>query len=646
MRSKFPWTAITCLTLFSATLVVYWTVLSCGFISLDDPEYVTKNPQVLAGLSWSGLRYAFTSWHCSNWHPLTWLSLEADATLWGDKPTGYHATNMVLHAINSVLFFVALFRLTGAFQRSAWTAAFFALHPLHVESVAWVAERKDVLSALFLLLTIFAYLRYAKRPSLFRYSLVLLWFTLGLLAKPMLVTVPILLLLLDRWPLDRVQRSARHQGESPFVRQSPRTLFLEKLPLFVLAFADGLMTIIAQMGPVKLMVDIAIGTRVANLFNAYLWYLQKTFVPTNLIILYPHPEQNLSWFRIGLSVAVFVAITVWAFRRRSDRPHVLFGWSWFVISLLPVIGLIQVGLQAYADRYAYIPHMGLMTAIVWECHACFSKTTVGRISLKLAASFGVLACGMLTRTQTAYWINNETLWQHALDVDPQNGFAHAHYADVLLEKGDYERAMFHIESGLRAKRSGYVANAYWNWGRCLLELKRPAEAEEKFLTALQVDHNHEAALEDLAKLLKSQGRAAEAAEYSARHTAAFAKRLATMPENAAAQFTLGMISAQQGHAAQAQVYFEKAIQLAPQSAEGYTNLALVQMQLRRTKEAKANFRKAIELKPDLAVAYYFLAALLESENDIAGAKEHLKQALCIDPNNTKAQQALDRLSKQ
>ncbi len=643
MHASWKKKAVICLALVVGTIAVYGAVVNCDFVSLDDPDYVSRNQQVLGGLSWSGWRYAWTSWHCSNWHPLTWLSLELDSSLWGQKPAGYHATNLLLHAVNAALLFLVCCQLTNRMVASACVAAFFALHPLHVESVAWIAERKDVLSTFFLLLTVVAYVRYAAGPSWSRYLLVLVLFAFGLLAKPMLVTLPILLLLLDGWPLARVQWNSGMTASTRFPRLSIRWLLIEKVPLLMLALADGLTTIAAQFGAVKLMDDVTFGTRVANMFHAYLWYLQKTFVPTSLTIFYPHPERDLSWTVVGIGIVVFGAVSAWVVWRRKSSPHLLFGWAWFVISLLPVIGLIQVGSQAYADRYAYIPHIGLFIAIVWELNAWFAATTVGRVLLGLFVPVALIASGWLTYLQIGYWKNNDTLWTHAIELNPNNGFAHAHLADVRLAEGRHEQAIFHIEQGLRLKRSGYVANAYCNWGRSLLALDRPAEAEQKFLVALQVDPNHEASLDELAKLLRSQGRHAEAARVSGRHAAIFAKKAEQQPENAAAHFRLGFLQAQQGNLRQALVHFEKAVQLEPRSAEARNNLALVQMQLGLRKEAKANFLMAIEFNPDLLMAHFGLANLFESEKDFAGARHQYAEVLRIKPDDVKAKQRLDRL---
>ena len=365
--------------LATVTFIAYHSAIFCEFVSLDDPEYVYRNPRVMNGLSLQGFWYAWTSFEHSNWHPVTWLSYELDGSFWHGQPMGYHITNIVLHAVDVVLLFLVLKRLTGQRGCSAAVAAIFALHPLHVESVAWISERKDVLSLFFMLLTIWCYQTYAERPNLFRYLTVVLFFILGLLAKPMLVTLPILLLLLDYWPLQRFNLIfLNSKATRTDRRRAVRRIVLEKFPLLVIAFADGLMTLAAQKNAGKVLGILPIEVRIANTFNAYTWYLQKTFWPTNLIVFYPHPERDLSWAAIAIGVFVVSSITLISLLVMRQKPYFLVGWFWFLISLLPVIGLNQVGGQAYADRYSYIPHIGLFILVVWEVHSWFSPTATGR----------------------------------------------------------------------------------------------------------------------------------------------------------------------------------------------------------------------------------------------------------------------------
>ena len=634
----------------TGTVVCYWGVLSNGFVCYDDPPYVYKNRIVLAGLSWAGWKYAWTSLECSNWHPLTWLSLELDASLWGTNPCGYHATNLVLHCLNAVLVFVALHHLTNAFYRSAYVAAFFAVHPLHVESVAWIAERKDVLSTFFLLLTIVAYARYAARPSLIRYLPVMTTLSLGLLAKPMLVTLPVLLILLDGWPLNRVRVTGMHSANPRFPQQTLRKLIFEKVPLLTLAVADGLITMLAQKNTSLYLNDVPLVARLANAFNACFWYLRKTFVPTNLIVFYPHPEQHLSWTSVGLGILVTAGISLWVLRNASEKPYLCVGWAWFVTSLLPVIGILQVGGQAYADRYTYIPHIGLFISIVWEAHSWISTAKWRRLFGIPCVIAALIACGVLTHSQVAIWNNSVKLWTHAIEVDPDNYVAHGHLADLRYVEGDFQRTIEHIKRSLQSKRTGSVGKVYSNWGACLVAINRAAEAEEKFRMALTIDPYQEGALSELARILNEQGRKEEAAPFAARFANIQREKQLAMqavqnPNTESAQLILGKQKARQGNLESAILHFRNAIRFSPQSATAYNNLALAQAQLRQFHEAKTNFLQTIELNPKLASAHFNLAQLLEAEKDLAGARKHFAEAVRLDPSDVVAKQNLDRLSK-
>lgn len=646
MRAKWFLTACICGVLIGLTLLVYYPVIFCDFVTYDDPIYVSENQRVLEGLSSKGWTYAWTTFDCGNWHPLTWLSLELDGSIWGKNPSGYHATNLVLHLLNSALMFVLLNQLTKNLPCSFVVAALFALHPLHVESIAWIAERKDVLSTLFLLLTILAYLRYVRRPSVVRYGLVLLLFAAGLLAKPMLVTLPILLILLDIWPLNRIQTSDVKPGVTAIPQQTFKRVVVEKLPLLCLAFADGLVTISAQKGATVYLRHLPISVRAANAFDSYAWYLHKTLIPVDLIPFYPHSELGLSWTAVATSMIVFAGITLIAVLCRRTRPHLLVGWAWFVISLLPVIGLLQVGAQSHADRYAYIPHIGLFLAIVWELDFLLSKSKSGQWAFAAVCIAAIISCGILTRTQLAYWKNGNTLWTHALDVMPDNNVAHAHLADIRFEEGRFEQALehiekgHHIERGLRENNSAYIANAYYNWGRCLMALNRTAEAEEKFREALKTDPQHEGTLNEISMLLQKQGRREEAAL----HAEAVAKWAKSRPQNPAALMSLGLAEARQGNLDAAISYFKKAVQLAPRSAEAYSNLGLALAQANRLAEAKTCFLRVLELNPKVASAHFTLAQIYEELQDLPNAKKHFAEALRLDPKDLDAKKNLDRLS--
>jgi protein O-mannosyl-transferase len=388
--------------------------------------------------------------------------------------------------------------------------------------------------------------------------------------------------------------------------------------------------------------------RIANMFRAYCWYLQKTFIPTGLTVFYPHPEQTLSWVLVAMSTLVICGLTAAMLWRGRNRPHLLVGWAWFVVALLPVIGLLQVGSQAYADRYAYIPHMGLFVAIVWEARAWLANFPGGDTICRLAAVVAIAACGFMTHNQVGYWKNSGTLWNHALDMIPESSLAHAHLGDLFLREGDYEQAIRHIELSLRSKRpddrSPLIANAYFNWGRSLEALNRLPEAEEKLIAALKIDPNHLVALDELEKLLKKQGRYAEADKVSTQHAQAAKLKTKQKPDDAVAQLNLGLAMARQGNFREAVKYFEKAVQLAPQSADAHNNLGQAEADLRNYKAAKIHLLKAIELDPKMAVAHRTLGEIFEADNDVVSAKKHFLEAVRINPADVIARQHLDRLA--
>lgn len=628
-----------------ATVAAYFSVVTCGFISFDDKGYVYNNPHVRQGISWQGWCYAWTTFDCGNWHPLTWLSLELDSTLWGINPSGYHATNLLLHTINVILLFLVLYRMTAHIRRSGIVAAVFALHPLHVESVAWIAERKDVLCTFFLLLTLLFYVRFAGNPTAGRYMAVVLMFILGLLAKPMLVTLPILLLLIDWWPLGRISLGADSSASARFPRESALMLLFEKLPLFAIATLDGLATILAQRSSMGFLTDLTIDVRVCNMFYAYWWYLLKTFCPTGLTIFYPHPERELSWGQVLCGAVCVSLISGFAVWRCRSKPYVAMGWAWFVIALLPVIGLLQVGAQAYADRYVYIPHIGLFISIVWAIDSWLEDNRIRRWLCDPAIGAILLACGVLTHLQVSYWKDNKSLWTHTISCDPDNYVGHLHLAEVHWLESDYQGTIDHLSKALQYRRcvEHLKPDAYWIYGKSLIELGRPAEAEGKFLLALQTDEDHEKSLDELSKLLKTQNRPRELAQISSRHARALMRAVEEYPNDAETRFKLGLLLAQQGKIASAIVQFQKATQLAPESAAAYNNLAIALADGGRFREAKSTFARAIELDPTLANAHFYLAEILAMEQDFSAAKEHYAESMRLNPGDKEAEQRLNRL---
>jgi hypothetical protein len=396
------WSLCIYLTLALATLAVFWQVLGHDFVNYDDPDYVYRNPNVQSGITLSSIKWAFTTGHAANWHPLTWLSHMLDWQLFGDNPGWHHLTNLFLHIANTLLLFAVLKRMTNALWRSAFVAAAFALHPLHVESVAWVAERKDVLSTLFWMLTIAAYLRYLERPGTGRYLLTLLIFALGLMAKPMLVTLPFVLLLLDYWPLGRFQfgqivKSVGQQSRKSLNAFShwklSRHLLLEKVPLFALSAISSIVTFLVQRtaGAVTSVETLPLKLRIANTFVSYLTYIQKMVWPSRLAMFYPYPDKtDLIWQTVVFALLLLIISlgVIWLMRRRR---YLLTGWLWYLGTLVPVIGLVQVGDQALADRYTYVPLTGLFIIIAWGVPDLIAKWRFRKHALAASAIAVLLA---------------------------------------------------------------------------------------------------------------------------------------------------------------------------------------------------------------------------------------------------------------
>jgi len=506
-----------CLFLALVTFLTYWGVFSSEFLNYDDSFYVVQNQQVQTGLTWNSVGWAFTTRDCYNWHPLTWLSLMMDYDFYGLNSPGFHATNLALHILNSILLFLLLQRMTGARWRSAFVAALFALHPLHVESVAWVAERKDVLSTLFGLLTLWAYLRYAEKPAVARYWLVPFLFALGLMAKPMLVTLPLLLLLLDFWPLRRMPavlkvfgrnlRIAEAEEPTPFPRASLEQLVLEKLPLLVLSVVSCAVTVWAQTDAIA--VAIPFKFRLLNAFLSYVRYLAKMVWPHKLYINYPYPHGWPIWYP-DIAVIIIVGLSVLAVRESRRRPYIFVGWFWYLVALVPAIGLMQVGMQSMADRYTYVPLIGLFIAIAWLGWDRARKWQLPSALPGTLAAVAVAACIPLTMLQVSHWKNNFALYQHALRLNPENYFVEINLAMTYEAEGQLEPALEHLTKA--TKINPYFGETYNKLGWIQVQLGKYPDAVESFQSALQYHASAALAHYGLALAFEKQGKLSEATD--------------------------------------------------------------------------------------------------------------------------------------
>jgi protein O-mannosyl-transferase len=482
---------VVCLVLAAITFAVFGQTLTHEFVSLDDSEYVYANPMVVQGLTIQGIVWAFAGVHAENWHPLTWLSHMLDCQLYGLNPAGHHLSNVLLHTATVILLFLVLHQMTGALWRSAFVAAVFAIHPLRVESVAWVAERKDVLSGLFFILTIGSYVRYARLPpSLARYALVLLLFVLGLMCKPMLVTLPVVLLLLDYWPLQRTESAGK--------------LILEKLPLLALSAASCVTTVVAQHRALQTMESFSLPLRFANALVTCMIYLAQMVWPARLAALYPYPYNGLPLWEVVLAGILLVGLSVVAVWQRRTRPWLLIGWTWYLVMLLPVMGLIQVGRQAHADRYTYLPQIGIYLAVTWWAAEWRIKRAVRRV-LMAAVLVVLMVCAGI---QATYWQDTKSLWTHALACNANNADAQSNLGLFLMQQGDVDEAIPHFQKALEID-PGH-AEAQNNFGNALRQKGRVDEAIAHYQKALQITPDTASIHFNLANALLQKGRAGEA----------------------------------------------------------------------------------------------------------------------------------------
>jgi Flp pilus assembly protein TadD len=579
------------LSLALTTLVVYAQVIGHQFITLDDPTYIQQNPMVNRGVTAAGVRWAFTTYHAANWHPLTWISHMVDCQLFGTKPGGHLLVNAVIHAGNTLLVFWFLFRTTGARWSSALVAALFALHPVHVESVAWASERKDTLSTFFGLLSLIAYIRYTELPSSSRYIWIGITLALGLLAKPMLVTWPFLMLLLDYWPLGRLSQSTDWKN---FVR-SIVPLIREKLPLFVLAALSAILTIVAQSHAqaVRSFVDVPVALRICNALVSYAKYLLLTFWPNNLAVYYPFPRTGIpSWQVIG-AILLLIAISIFCFFQRKSRPYLVLGWLWFIGTLVPVIGLIQVGGQSMADRYFYVPSVGLFIALVFGLTDLANTWHVAP-SLTTAISTAVLLIlATLTNAQIQCWRDSFTLFEHTLAVTPPNLHIEYNLGMAMGASGKYDEAAAHFQKSLGIDPNFY--DSLVAMGVTRSKEGRLQEGVQYLQTASRLQPNAPTAHMQLGLAFWKEHR-----DEAALEEMRLASQLA--PEDADIRANFALALSLVGRLSDAIEQFHEALRLNPHSAETHNNLGLALMGAGRTGESVPEFEMALQLKPELSGA--------------------------------------------
>ncbi|MDO8684801.1 MAG: tetratricopeptide repeat protein [Armatimonadota bacterium] len=586
-----------CLFLVVVTLAVYAQSLGNDFINFDDPQYVTFNNNVQSGLTKDSVFWAFFSSDASNWHPLTWLTHIIDYQLYRLQPAGHHLTNLLLHILNTLLLFLVISRMTGYIWRSAFVAALFAIHPLHVESVAWIAERKDVLSTFFWMLTMLAYIRYSKSPNVRRYIPVLLLYALGLMAKPMLVTLPIVLLLLDYWPL------RRYEGEK---KQNLWHFVQEKIPLFILAAASSVITFLVQRnsGAVMELEINPVGERIANAVVSYAGYMGKMLWPAKLGLYYPHPCATPPT-SLAIGLIVFAGLFTLAFLARRRYPYFTIGWLWYVGTLVPVIGFVQVGAQAMADRYTYLPLIGIFVIIAWGVPDLLSKYQYmykRRYLLAIPAIFVIASLMYLTSLQVTYWRDSITLCEHTLKVTGPNATvenllgaalamkgkwdeAAVHYrkavdlcpefvearcnlGTILADKGKYDEAIEQYKAALQVDPDSVnVVNVHLNLGVALIAKNNYEEAIVHFSEALRLKPDFALARNNL-RLAKFRQKGINKAPHPS------SKRQKGIPSSARAHCHLGLFLAEQGKLDESREHFMDALRIAPRYAEAHRGLAI------------------------------------------------------------------------
>jgi protein O-mannosyl-transferase len=661
------------LLLAVAALIAFWQLNQCDFINYDDPLYVTCNMHVKTGITIGSIRWAFTTGHSANWHPLTWMSHMLDVQLFGLKPRWHHLTNLLFHIANTLLLFFVFHRMTKETWKSAFVAALFALHPLHVESVAWVAERKDVLSTFFWMLTMAAYISYVEgrrtedgtrktedgkkwtgifRPpsSVLRYLAVLIFFALGLMAKPMLVTLPFVLLLLDYWPLQRLQ-GAGSKTQNPKLERQPRSankrklpkkptdhviaqssalrpLVREKIPLFVLAALSCIVTFIVQQkgGAVKSIQGFPLGVRIANAIVSYTIYMGKTIWPSNLAVYYPHPGLWPFW-QVLAAVLLLGAVTLTVIRTANRFPYLTVGWLWFTGTLVPVIGIVQVGIQGMADRYTYIPLIGLFVMAAWGVPELLKKWRYHKEALFASSSLLLLSLFIVTWTQVGYWRNNIALYDHSLRVASPSDPIYCNRGIAYYDLGIHQQAISDLNRAIEINPES--TDSYYNLGLVYAKLGNHRQAISDYNRAIEIKPDYADAYGNRGTSYYKLGKYSQA-------VSDFDKAIEINPELIWAYNGRGMAYGKLGNQRQAILDFDRAVEINPEYAEPYNNRGVVYDLLGNNRQAISDYDRAVEIDPDYADAYYNRGVAYAELGDHRQAISDYDRAIEIKPDHADA----------
>jgi len=579
---------IVIILLVAMTTAAYWQVRTHAFVFYDDQEYIVENRHVQAGLTGSSARWAFTATYASNWHPFTWLSHMADRQFFGDGPAGPHLVNLFLHVLNSVLLLLLLQRMTGGFWQSAFVAALFALHPLHVESVAWAAERKDVLSGLFFLLTLLAYVRYAERPGAARYLASLGLFGVGLMAKPMLVTMPLVLLLLDYWPLKRFAVAALRTGAQVSSGQLLRRLLMEKMPFFLLSALSSFATLTAQRGAMASMEHLPLFSRFGNALISYAGYLKKMVWPMDLAVFYPLAPGDDLW-KVAAAAALLVLVTAFAARLSANRGYLLVGWLWYLVMLVPVIGIVQVGLQSMADRYTYLPLIGVFIMAAWGLDDIVSRWPRVRAVAVTSAVIALVLLSGLTWSQAGTWKDTYSLFSRCAAVTKDNYLALDVLGNILVKQDRPGEALVLLQKA--AELNGYDAEIQHNIGMALSRLGRNVEAESHIRHAVLLNPNYARAYHDLGILIARRDDPLAAAKV-------FREAVRIEPDNPDFRYDLGVSLVDAGQLDEAIAEYAEVLKEEPDHTKAHSNMGVALARQGKMNEAIEHFSHAIELSPD------------------------------------------------
>lgn len=616
-----------------AVVLVFGQTANFGFVSLDDPDYVTENPAVNQGLSMASIGWAFSAVHASNWHPLTWLSHMVDCELFGLDPSGHHVINVMLHAAAAVLLFLALRSLTHTVWPSVLVALLFAIHPLRAESVAWIAERKDVLSGFMAMAVLLMWSKYVRRPSPARYIATAILLSLGLLSKSMLVTLPFVLLLLDFWPCRRIPLSARQDESAPdSASLTPVQLIVEKLPLIALAGASGVVTVLAQRGAIGGLEQLQFSYRVQNAIVSWASYAWKTVLPTSLAAFYPHPVSGVPLWQVALSALFLVSVSVLVIRQIRIRPYLAAGWFWFIGTLVPVIGLLQVGSQAMADRYTYLPQIGLWIMLAWGLRDLVAKAPAWRTRVVAGVVIVILVLMIVAWNQVGSWRSSEVLYRHALTHTQHNWLAHANLAEVLVLSGRHEEGAQHARASFDLNPENHVSALLL--GNAMISLDRPGEAVNAFQEAYRLRPDLLETAFNLGNAYRTVGESDSAIEYL---EIALENDQASRP----ARKALGLELLRNGEFGRAAEVLCSASVSATIDETISFNCGLALARLSRDSEAIPRFQRAVALAPRDPVFWSTLATVLNRSGRTEEARRAAHNAVKLDPNDRRALRILE-----